>query len=262
MATRIRLRRVGRKGIPFYRIVVADRTSPRDGRFVEIIGTYAPKAKGQQVTLDADKAKAWLAKGATPSDTVAVDPQEGRRHLGLMTERRAPPRGGAAAQAARPQGRRGGLPAHRRARPGLRARAVALAWWIWRVTWWPGRSQVAPVARLPPRVADDLPRTGNRGAPWSRWRGIFLAVAGRGADPAAGRRGLPRRAAGLRGAGRGGTGARAWSRRGTNCPRGLTLEVQGPKREFLLPFRKDFVRQVDRAGRRLVVDVPEGLLDL
>jgi small subunit ribosomal protein S16 len=70
MATRIRLRREGRKGIPFYRIVVAERTAPRDGRFVEIIGTYAPKAKGQQVTLDADKAKAWLAKGATPSETV------------------------------------------------------------------------------------------------------------------------------------------------------------------------------------------------
>jgi small subunit ribosomal protein S16 len=70
MATRIRLRREGRKGIPFYRIVVAERTAPRDGRFVEIIGTYAPKSKGEQVTLDADKAKAWLAKGATPSETV------------------------------------------------------------------------------------------------------------------------------------------------------------------------------------------------
>jgi small subunit ribosomal protein S16 len=70
MATRIRLRREGRKGIPFYRIVVADKESPRDGRFIEVIGTYAPKAKGTQVTLDNDKAKAWLAKGATPSDTV------------------------------------------------------------------------------------------------------------------------------------------------------------------------------------------------
>lgn len=70
MATRIRLRREGRKGIPFYRIVVADRTAARDGRFVEILGTYDPRAKGQQVTLDADKARAWLAKGATPSETV------------------------------------------------------------------------------------------------------------------------------------------------------------------------------------------------
>ncbi len=72
MATRIRLRRVGRKKLPVYRIVVADQTSPRDGRFIETIGTYAPKnADGQTVTLDADKAKAWLAKGATPSETVA-----------------------------------------------------------------------------------------------------------------------------------------------------------------------------------------------
>jgi small subunit ribosomal protein S16 len=71
MATRIRLRRVGRKKIPVYRIVVADKESPRDGRFVEIIGTYDPRAEdGKQVTVDTEKARAWLAKGATPSDTV------------------------------------------------------------------------------------------------------------------------------------------------------------------------------------------------
>ena len=71
MATRIRLRRVGRKKLPLYRIVVADQEAPRDGRFIEVIGTYQPKAEdGKQVTLDADKAKAWLAKGATPTDTV------------------------------------------------------------------------------------------------------------------------------------------------------------------------------------------------
>ena len=71
MATRIRLRRVGRKKVPLYRIVVADKTSPRDGRFVEVIGTYDPKAENsKQVTVDAEKARAWLAKGATPSDTV------------------------------------------------------------------------------------------------------------------------------------------------------------------------------------------------
>lgn len=70
MATRIRLRRVGRKKVPLYRIVVTDRDAPRDGRFVEVIGTYNPRAADNQVTLDADKAKAWLAKGATPSDTV------------------------------------------------------------------------------------------------------------------------------------------------------------------------------------------------
>jgi len=72
MATRIRLRRVGRKKLPLYRIVVADKGAPRDGRFIEIIGTYDPKAKAakDQVTVDAAKAKAWLAKGATPSETV------------------------------------------------------------------------------------------------------------------------------------------------------------------------------------------------
>jgi len=71
MATRIRLRRTGRKKLPIYRIVVADKEAPRDGRFIEIIGTYQPKLeKDQQVTLDVDKAKAWLAKGATPTETV------------------------------------------------------------------------------------------------------------------------------------------------------------------------------------------------
>jgi small subunit ribosomal protein S16 len=71
MATRIRLRRVGRKKLPVYRIVVADKESPRDGRFVEIIGTYDPRAEdGKQVAVDTEKARAWLAKGATPSDTV------------------------------------------------------------------------------------------------------------------------------------------------------------------------------------------------
>lgn len=70
MATRIRLRRVGRKKVPLYRIVVAERLAPRDGRFIEVIGTYNPKAETNQVTVDAEKARAWIAKGATPSETV------------------------------------------------------------------------------------------------------------------------------------------------------------------------------------------------
>jgi len=72
MAARIRLRRVGRKGVPLYRIVVADKESPRDGRFVATLGTYNPRAAqpADKVTLDTDEAKAWIAKGATPSDTV------------------------------------------------------------------------------------------------------------------------------------------------------------------------------------------------
>ena len=72
MATRIRLRRVGRKKLPLYRIVVADKESPRDGRFIEVIGSYDPKAKGPQVTVNADKARYWLANGATPSETVGA----------------------------------------------------------------------------------------------------------------------------------------------------------------------------------------------
>jgi small subunit ribosomal protein S16 len=71
MATRIRLRRIGRKKLPLYRIVVADKESPRDGRFIEILGTYDPKQEGaKKVVLDVEKAKSWLAKGATPTDTV------------------------------------------------------------------------------------------------------------------------------------------------------------------------------------------------
>jgi len=72
MATRIRLRRIGRKKLPLYRIVIAEQTAPRDGSFIDIIGTYDPKGKSfaDKVKLDADKAKDWIARGATPSDTV------------------------------------------------------------------------------------------------------------------------------------------------------------------------------------------------
>lgn len=71
MATRIRLRRVGRKGLALYRIVIADRESPRDGRFIATIGTYQPKLEKDQVVVDAEKAREWIAKGATPTETVA-----------------------------------------------------------------------------------------------------------------------------------------------------------------------------------------------
>ena len=72
MAARMRLRRVGRKGIPLYRIVVADKDSPRDGRFVASIGTYDPRAEKAQdkVKVDAEQAREWLAKGVLPTDTV------------------------------------------------------------------------------------------------------------------------------------------------------------------------------------------------
>jgi small subunit ribosomal protein S16 len=68
---RIRLRRVGRKKAPAYRIVVADSQSPRDGKFIEIIGQYAPRLSDEQkLNLDAARATYWLSVGAQPSDTV------------------------------------------------------------------------------------------------------------------------------------------------------------------------------------------------
>ncbi len=80
MATRIRLRRVGRKKLPLYRIVVADQESPRDGRFIEIIGTYNPKGAtpADKVMLDADKARALDRQGRHADGHGAVTPEEGR----------------------------------------------------------------------------------------------------------------------------------------------------------------------------------------
>ena len=70
MAVKIRLRRMGQKKAPFYRVVVADSRYPRDGRFIEEIGYYNPTTEPAEVKIDADKAKAWLVKGAQPTDTV------------------------------------------------------------------------------------------------------------------------------------------------------------------------------------------------
>jgi small subunit ribosomal protein S16 len=67
---RIRLRRVGRKKQPIYRIVVADSRAPRDGRFIEIIGNYAPRQGESAIDLKTDRANYWLDHGAQPSDTV------------------------------------------------------------------------------------------------------------------------------------------------------------------------------------------------
>lgn len=67
---RIRLRRTGRKKTPTFRIVVADSTSPRDGRFIEIIGQYVPRQGNTAINLNAARANYWLDKGAQPSDTV------------------------------------------------------------------------------------------------------------------------------------------------------------------------------------------------
>ena len=72
MAVKIRLRRMGAKKAPFYRVVVADSRYPRDGRFIEEIGTYDPTKEPALVNIDAEKAKKWIATGAQPTDTVKV----------------------------------------------------------------------------------------------------------------------------------------------------------------------------------------------
>ncbi|MBE6621523.1 MAG: 30S ribosomal protein S16 [Clostridia bacterium] len=70
MAVKMRLRRMGQKKAPFYRIVVADSRSPRDGRFIEQIGHYNPMTDPAEVVIDAEKATKWIKNGAQPTDTV------------------------------------------------------------------------------------------------------------------------------------------------------------------------------------------------
>ena len=71
MAVKIRLRRMGQKKAPFYRIIVADSRSPRDGRFIEEIGTYDPTVEPSAIKVDAEAAKKWLQNGAQPTEQVA-----------------------------------------------------------------------------------------------------------------------------------------------------------------------------------------------
>ena len=70
MAVKIRLKRMGQKKAPFYRIVVADARSPRDGKFIEEIGYYNPMTEPKEIKIDAEKAKKWLGNGAQPTETV------------------------------------------------------------------------------------------------------------------------------------------------------------------------------------------------
>ncbi len=67
---KIRLRRMGAKKAPYYRIVVADSRCPRDGRFIEEIGTYDPMAEGENIKVNMERAKYWIANGAQPTETV------------------------------------------------------------------------------------------------------------------------------------------------------------------------------------------------
>ena len=70
MAVKIRLRRMGKKKAPFYRIIVADSRSPRDGRFIEEVGYYNPMTNPAEIKVDAEKAQKWLDNGAQPTETV------------------------------------------------------------------------------------------------------------------------------------------------------------------------------------------------
>ena len=71
MAVKIRLRRMGQKKAPFYRIIVADSRSPRDGRFIAEIGTYDPNVEPSAIKVDEEEAKKWLANGAQPTEVVS-----------------------------------------------------------------------------------------------------------------------------------------------------------------------------------------------
>ncbi len=81
MAVSIRLRREGTTNRPYYRVVVADSRSPRDGKFIEMIGNYDPNKEGENANLDLARAEYWVSKGARPSETVASIIRKTRRTL-------------------------------------------------------------------------------------------------------------------------------------------------------------------------------------
>lgn len=76
---RIRLRREGTKNTPYYRIVVADQRSPRDGKFIELVGNYDPKKESNKSNIDLDRVEYWISKGAQPTETVASIIRAARR---------------------------------------------------------------------------------------------------------------------------------------------------------------------------------------
>jgi small subunit ribosomal protein S16 len=113
MSVSIRLRREGAKNRPYYKVVVADSRSPRDGKFIEIIGTYDPKKPGHNSTLKLDRAEYWISKGAQASDTVRSLIKKTKKQAGSApavsetapesaTETHAPPAADTASPAAEP----------------------------------------------------------------------------------------------------------------------------------------------------------------
>ena len=90
MAVSIRLRREGALNRPYYKVVVADSRSPRDGKFIEIIGTYDPKKTGHNSTLKLDRIDHWISKGAQPSDTVRSLIKKNRKQASTPAQATAP----------------------------------------------------------------------------------------------------------------------------------------------------------------------------
>src|SRR6201984_3938214 len=80
MAVAIRLRREGALNRPYFKVVVADKRSPRDGKFIEIVGTYDPKKRGMNSTLKLERIEYWISKGAQPSDTVRSLIKKNKKH--------------------------------------------------------------------------------------------------------------------------------------------------------------------------------------
>jgi small subunit ribosomal protein S16 len=99
MGVSIRLRREGAKNRPYYKVVVADSRSPRDGKFIEIIGTYDPKKPGDNSTIKLDRAEYWVSKGAQPSDTVrSLIKQNKKQAAKVSSASAAPPPASASAE--------------------------------------------------------------------------------------------------------------------------------------------------------------------
>ena len=91
MAVSIRLRREGTTNRPYYKVVVADSRSPRDGKFIEIIGNYDPKKAGDNSKIDVARAEYWISKGAQPSDTVRSLLKKNRKRAATATATAAAP---------------------------------------------------------------------------------------------------------------------------------------------------------------------------
>ncbi len=85
MAVSLRLRREGTTNRPFYKIVAADKRSPRDGKFIEILGTYDPKQEGENYKIDLERVDYWVGNGAQPTETVASIVKKARKKLAKST---------------------------------------------------------------------------------------------------------------------------------------------------------------------------------